>query len=155
MQLKILIIDDDNLVSASLKKALVKLGYMVEVCLNGGESYDFIKRYDPDIILLDIYLTTHNGIELLSDFRKSGIKTPIVMITGYADVNIAVKAIKSGAQDFLLKPIDLEQLKVILGKNAEKIILSREVNRLESILEEDTLSRDFFGKSKNIQKILS
>jgi two-component system response regulator AtoC len=155
MQLKILIIDDDNLVSASLKKALLKLGYDVQVCLKGGESYDYIKRYDPDIILLDIYLTTHNGIELLADFRKSGIKTPIIMITGYADVNIAVKAIKSGAQDFLLKPIDLEQLKIILGKNADKILLSREVNRLESILEEDVLTRDFFGKSKNIQKILT
>ncbi len=155
MKLKILIIDDDNLVSASLRKALIKLNYLVEVCLKGGESYDYIKRFDPDIILLDIYLTTHNGIELLADFRKSGVKIPIVMITGYADVNIAVKAIKLGAQDFLLKPIDLEQLKIILAKNAEKIVLSREVDKLQSILEEDTLSREFFGSSKNIQKILN
>lgn len=154
MKLKILIIDDDNLVSISLKKALVRLGYEVEICLEGGEAKDFIKRFEPDIILLDIYLTTHNGIELLKEFRESGLKTPVVMITGYADVNIAVKAIKTGAQDFLLKPIDLEQIKIILGKISEKIELSREVSMLQSILEEDKLTRDFFGKSKKIRKIL-
>lgn len=154
MKLKILIIDDDNLVSISLKKALTRLGYIVEICLEGGEAKDTIKRFDPDIILLDIYLTTHNGIELLKEFREAGLKTPVVMITGYADVNIAVKAIKTGAQDFLLKPIDLEQIKIILGKISEKIELSREVSKLESILEEDRLTREFFGKSKKIRKIL-
>ncbi len=154
MKLKILIIDDDNLVSVSLKKALVRLGYEVEVCLNAGESRVYIKRFDPDIILLDIYLTTHNGIELLKEFREGGLMTPVVMITGYADVNIAVKAIKTGAQDFLLKPIDLEQIKIILGKISEKIELSREVSKLQSILEEDKLTREFFGKSKRINKIL-
>ncbi|MBN1301166.1 MAG: sigma-54-dependent Fis family transcriptional regulator [Melioribacteraceae bacterium] len=155
MTLKILIIDDDNLVSISLKKALLKLGYDVEVCLNGGDVQDYIKRFDPDIILLDIYLTTHNGIEILKELRQSGISVPVVMITGYADVNIAVKAIKTGAQDFLLKPIDLEQLKIILGKISEKIELSREVNKLHSLLEEDRLTREFFGKSRQINKILT
>ncbi|MBU1097684.1 MAG: sigma-54 dependent transcriptional regulator [Bacteroidetes bacterium] len=155
MTLKILIIDDDDLVSISLKKALNKLGFDVEICLQGGEAHDYIKKFEPDIILLDIYLTTHNGIELLKEFRQNGITSPVVMITGYADVNIAVKAIKTGAQDFLLKPIDLEQLKVILGNISEKIELSREVNKLQSILEEDNLTREFFGKSKAIQRILT
>jgi two-component system NtrC family response regulator len=155
MTFKILIIDDDNLVSISLKKALDKLGYKVDVCLNGAEAKDHIKYFDPDIILLDIYLTTHNGIELLREFRQGGIKTPVVMITGYADVNIAVKAIKTGAQDFLLKPIDLEQLKIILSKISEKIELSLEVNKLQSILEEDKLTKEFFGKSKRIHKLLA
>ena len=65
MNCKILIIDDDNLVCISLKKLLVKLGYEVETCLDGGEAHEKIAEFEPDIILLDIYLTTHNGLELL------------------------------------------------------------------------------------------
>ncbi len=71
MSFKILLIDDDSLVCTSLKKVLLKFDYDVEICLNGGEAVDKIKNYDPDIILLDIYLTTHNGLELLRDFKKN------------------------------------------------------------------------------------
>ena len=68
MNFKILLIDDDNLVCLSLKKILVKFGYDVEICMNGDEVFDKIKEHDPDIILLDIYLTTHNGLEYFKDF---------------------------------------------------------------------------------------
>lgn len=155
MKSKILIIDDDNLVNISLKKALIRLNFDVESCLNANEAFDFINSYEPDVILLDIYLTSTNGIDLLKKMREKGINTPVIMITGYADVNIAVQAIKAGAQDFLLKPLDLEQLKVVVNNAIEKIELNREVIKLKSILQEDILTSDFFGKSKKIQKIVS
>lgn len=154
MKYRILIIDDDNLVAVSLRKALARLNYDVEVCLEGSEALSAIKRFDPEIILLDIYLTSHNGIDLLRNFRKEGIQTPVIMITGYADVNLAVKAIKTGANDFLLKPIDLEQLQIILGRASEKLELKSEVEKLHSLLQEDQLTREFFGKSKKMVKIL-
>ena len=155
MKAKILIIDDDNLVSISLKKALTRLNYEVEACTNAEESFDFINSFEPDVILLDIYLTSTNGIELLRKMRNQGILTPVIMITGYADVNIAVQAIKAGAQDFLLKPLDLEQLRIVVNNSVEKIELSKEVTKLKSLLQEDQLSPEFFGKSKKIQKIVS
>jgi len=155
MKSKILIIDDDNLVSISLKKALIRLDFEVEACLNADEAFDFIASFEPDVILLDIYLTSTNGIELLKKMRSQGISTPVIMITGYADVNIAVQAIKAGAQDFLLKPLDLEQLRIVVNNSVEKIELNKEVNKLKSLLQEDQLSAEFFGKSKKIQKIVS
>ena len=151
---KILIIDDDNLVCISLKKALIKLGYDVDICMNGGEAFDKIETFEPDIILLDIYLTTHNGLDLLKEFQKKFFHIPVIMITGYSDVKIAVSAIKSGAFDFLLKPIDLEQLQLVISKAIANISLKGEVDKLHEILREDELSRDFFGKSKNIQRVL-
>lgn len=155
MKAKILIVDDDNLVSISLKKALIRLDFEVEACTNAEEVFDFISSFEPDVILLDIYLTSTNGIELLRKMRSQGISTPVIMITGYADVNIAVQAIKAGAQDFLLKPLDLEQLRIVVNNSVEKIELSKEVTKLKSLLQEDQLSPEFFGKSKKIQKIVS
>ena len=155
MKPRILIIDDDDLVCLSLKKALTKLDYEIEICMDGGNAIQSIRSFDPDLILLDIYLTTHNGLELLRLFKEESIDIPVVMITGYADVNIAVKAIKGGALDFLLKPIDLEQLHLVIEKAIENIRLKAEVIKLHSLLKEDRLTKEFFGKSRKIQRLLS
>lgn len=152
---KILIIDDDDLVSASLKKVLIKIGYDVTACLNAGEAENMVGQFQPDVILLDIYLTTHNGIDILRALKKKHSSIPVIMITGYADVKIAVTAIKAGAFDFLLKPIDLEQLKFVLEKAIENLRLKSEVTKLSSLLEDNELTNEFFGKSAKIQKVVS
>lgn len=154
MMNKVLIVDDDQLVSTSLKKALTRLNYNVEICLDGGEVFDYIERFDPDLILLDIYLTTHNGLEILKDIKTRYSEIPVIMITGYADVDIAVTAIKNGAYDFLLKPLDLEQLNNVLSKASENLNLKKEVAALADLLKEDVLSPDFFGKSSKIQRMV-
>jgi two-component system NtrC family response regulator len=154
MKGKILIIDDDNLVGISLKKALSKLNYEVELCLDGGESVGKVESFNPDVILLDIYLTTCNGLDLLNDFQKKFFTIPVIMITGYSDVKIAVSAIKAGAFDFLLKPIDLDYLQFIINKAMDTVNLRAEVDKLYSIIREDELSKDFFGKSSKIQKLI-
>ena len=155
MNFRILLIDDDNLVCVSLKKVLVKFGYDVEICMKGDEAFDKIREFDPDIILLDIYLTTHNGLELLKSFTKAYPHIAVIMITGYSDVKMAVTAIKSGAFDFLLKPIDLDQLKLVLSKASDKIALKSEVDKLHILMQGTELTREFFGKSKKIQRVLN
>lgn len=154
MMNKVLIVDDDQLVSTSLKKALNRLNYNVEVCLNGGEVFDYIESFDPELILLDIYLTTHNGLEILKEIKVRYNETPIIMITGYADVDIAVTAIKNGAYDFLLKPLDLEQLNNVLSKASENLNLKKEVDALSDMLKDDILTPEFFGKSSKIQRVV-
>ncbi len=155
MSHKILIIDDDELVCNTFKRVLTKLEYRVEICLEGEKAVDKVKQFEPDIILLDIYLTTMNGLELLNIFQKQFYDIPVIMITGYSDVTIAVKAMKSGAYDFLLKPVDIEQLKIIIQKALSNVNLKKEVDKLSAIVKDDLLSRDFFGKSGKINKILS
>jgi len=155
MKFKILIIDDDNLVGLSLNKVLTKLGYDVQVCMQAEEALDKIDEFEPDVILLDIYLTTHNGLELQKIFNKKYPHIPVIMITGYADVNIAVTAMKSGAFDFMLKPIDLEQLKLVLHKALENVTLKAEVDKLHSLLKENELSKEFFGKNTKILRVLN
>jgi len=151
---KVLIIDDDQLVSISLKKALTRLNFNVEICLDAVELFESIRNFDPDIILLDIYLTTHNGLEILKEIKIKYTDLPVIMITGYADVDIAVNAIKNGAYDFLLKPLDLDQLNTVLKKASENLNLKREVETLQEILKQDELTPDYFGKSSKIQRIV-
>jgi len=155
MKPKILIVDDDNLVAISLKKILVKLGYDINVCMDGGKVEESCNLHQPDVILLDIYLTTHNGLDILKELQKKYFHIPVVMITAYADVKIAVEAMKLGAFDFLLKPIEIEQLEIILEKCVRHLKLKLEVDGLHAILNEDDLTREFFGKSKPIQRILN
>lgn len=153
--IKILVIDDDDLVARSLKNVLTKIGYNVEICLNAAEAEDKVKSFYPNIILLDIYLSTHNGMELLKQFKQKYPEIPIIMITGYSDTKTTVTAIKSGAFDFLLKPMELDYLKFVLSKASEEVKLRSEVNKLQLLLKEDKLSREYFGNSSKIKKILS
>ena len=152
---KILIIDDDDLVCISLKKLLTKLGYEVEVCTDGNDAFDKLEQFQPDIILLDIYLTTQNGLNILKQFQKKYFHIPVIMITGYSDVKIAVTAIKSGAYDFLLKPIDIEQLQLVLKKALDGLMLKAEVEKLHQIIQSDELTKDFFGKSTKIRRLIN
>ena len=155
MKFKILIIDDDDLVCISLKKLLQKLGYEVEVCLDGDQAFNKVEEFQPDIILLDIYLTTQNGLNILKQFRKKYFNIPVIMITGYSDVKIAVTAIKSGAYDFLLKPIDIEQLQLVLKKALDGLMLKAEVEKLHQIIQSDELTKDFFGKGTKIRRLIN
>lgn len=151
---KVLIVDDDQLVCTSLKKALNRLNYDTEICLDAGQVFESIESFDPDIILLDIYLTTHDGLEILKEIKVRHNHIPVIMITGYADVDLAVKAIKNGAYDFLLKPLDLEQLNNVLKKATENLNLRREINSLQSLLKSDELTPEYFGKSAKIQRLV-
>ncbi len=155
MNFKILIIDDDNLVCISLKKVLTVLGYVTEFCTDATKAFETIDSFEPDIILLDIYLSVADGIEVLSSVSARYPEIPVVMITGYSDVKLAVKAMKAGAYDFMLKPIDLEQLKLVLNKCTDNIKLKREISVLRSQTESSDLEKEFFGRSKSIQKILT
>lgn len=155
MIFKVMIVDDDNLICISLKKVLVKMGYDVEACMEGEKVLERVTEYQPDVILLDIYLTSHNGLEILKSLQKSFYDIPVIMITGYSDVKIAVTAMKSGAFDFLLKPIDLEQLELVLNKCLSHLKLKTEVERFQNLFKEDEITREYFGKSKSIVKIVN
>jgi DNA-binding NtrC family response regulator len=155
MKFKVLIIDDDNLVCISLKKSLARLGYDVETVMDATKAFQVIEAFNPDIILLDIYLSVADGLDILKEIRSTLQEIPVIMITAFSDVKISVKAMKLGAYDFLLKPIDMDQLQLVLNKCVENIKLKREVARLQQMNSENDFHRDYFGKSKAIQKVLT
>lgn len=154
MKQKILVIDDDELVTSSLKRTLSQSGYDVDIALSGKIGIQKTEDDTPDLVLLDIFLGDTNGMEVLKKIQSINPDLPVIMITGFADVQTAVNAIKMGAIDFILKPINLDQLELIIDKTLKQVALQKEVQRLRLITREGEISREMFGNSKVMRSTL-
>ena len=140
----ILIIDDDELLNQTFSRALKQIGYDVLSCLKGEEAIQKILDYNPDLILLDIYLGNLNGIHILEEIRQKGIITPVIIITAYSDIELAVKAVKLGAEDFIVKPIDIDHLELIVKRSLNNLQLKKEITSLKEVIK--TQNENSFGK---------
>lgn len=109
---KILIIDDERGIRNALKDILADEGYEVETAENGTQGLEMARQKAYDIIFSDIKMPEMDGMELLTALKEGEetVETPVIMITGHGDVDTAVQAMKIGAYDFLLKPLDLNRI---------------------------------------------
>ena len=129
---KLLIIDDERGIRNTLREILADEGHEVEVAENGKQGLDMAQAKAYDLIFSDIKMPEMDGLELLKALKEGdeAIESPIVMITGHGDVETAVQALKLGAYDFLLKPLDLNRI-LITTKNAlENKSLKQETQQL-------------------------
>lgn len=154
MKFKVMVIDDDNLFNQSITQVLQDSGYNVVSYLSGEEALRNLRNESPDIVLLDIFLKGENGLDVLKQLRQEEPALPVIMITAYSDVNFAVQAIKLGAEDFILKPLDFEHLEITMQKAIKNIKLQREVQQLKEQLFEYTGEYRIIGQSKGLLEAL-
>jgi DNA-binding NtrC family response regulator len=116
---KLLIIDDERGIRNTLKEILADEGHEVDVAENGTQGLEMAQKATYDLIYSDIKMPGLDGLEVLKALKENEetAETPVVMITGHGDVETAVQALKAGAYDFLLKPLDLNRI-LITTKNA-------------------------------------
>ena len=129
---KLLIIDDERGIRNTLREILADEGHEVEVAENGKQGREMARATAFDLIFSDIKMPEMDGIELLTALKSGddAVDTPVVMISGHGDVETAVQALKLGAYDFLLKPLDLNRI-LITTKNAlESKSLRQETKQL-------------------------
>jgi two-component system nitrogen regulation response regulator NtrX len=124
----LLIVDDDHNTLASLSRAFRLAGHEATVCDNAARAVDLLRTQAFDVILSDVVMPGRSGLELLEDLKKAGVKTPIVLISGQANIEMAVKATKLGALDFLEKPLSTEKLLVTV-ENALRLSRLEDENR--------------------------
>jgi two-component system, NtrC family, nitrogen regulation response regulator NtrX len=124
----ILIIDDDANTLASLARAFRLAGHEATVCDNAARALDLAKAERFDLILSDVVMPGRDGISLLDDLKKGGVASPVVMMSGQATIEMAVKATRLGASDFLEKPISTDKL-LLTVENALHISRLEEENR--------------------------
>jgi two-component system, NtrC family, nitrogen regulation response regulator NtrX len=124
----ILIIDDDANTLASLARAFRLAGHEATVCDNAARALELAKAERFDLILSDVVMPGRDGIALLEDFKSIGLATPVVMMSGQASIEMAVKATRLGASDFLEKPISSEKL-LLTVENALRLKHLEEENR--------------------------
>ena len=114
---KILLIEDDVPFCKLLEKFLVKNSYEVTISFSASEAKTKIKEESYDLILTDLRLPDYDGIELMSEIKAEYPDTPVLLMTGYSDVNTAVKAIKNGAADYISKPFNPEEVLIVISNS--------------------------------------
>jgi DNA-binding NtrC family response regulator len=123
-----LLIDDDPNTLASLARAFRLAGHEATVCDNALRAVELLRTERFDLILSDVVMPGKTGLELLEELKKSGLQTPIVLISGQANIEMAVKATRLGALDFLEKPLTTDKL-LLTVENALKLTRLEDENR--------------------------
>jgi two-component system, NtrC family, nitrogen regulation response regulator NtrX len=124
----LLLIDDDPNTLASLARAFRLAGHEATVCDNALRAGELVRNEHFDLILSDVVMPGKSGMELLEELKKSGVQTPIVLISGQANIEMAVKATRLGALDFLEKPLSTDKLLVTVD-NALRLTRLEDENR--------------------------
>lgn len=134
---RVLIIDDEENILSSLKGVLEDESFVVETAKNGAVGLQKLKRFNPDVVLLDIWMPGDDGIKILEKIKKIDPHLVVVMMSGHGTVETAVKAIKLGAFDFLEKPLHFDKILLLLQHAFELRTLQDENKYLREELREE------------------
>ncbi len=150
---KIFLLDDDELIVSMLARALKSEGYEVRGEREVRDVVSKIKQWSPDIVLLDVNMPDRDGIDILQEL-KGTLDVQVVMLTADETAETAVKAMKLGAADYLTKPFDMEEVKIVIGNIKEKARLRQEVNYLRQVSNE-LFQKEIIGTSDAIRALES
>ena len=152
MSTEILIIDDNADIRNILNDLIIDAGYKTRVAANYNQALTEIDKKLPDVAIIDVKLDKgdNDGIELLSHIKKKNKDVPVIIISGHANIEMAVKSLKSGAFEFIQKPFDHERLMNFINRAVENFNLKNKNKELETKLFH---SFELVGNSQNIEKI--
>ena len=120
-RLRIMVIDDENIVGKRLKPALEKTGDIVEIFDNGREAMSRFDQEPFDIVVTDVRMDEMDGIEVLEQVLARSDRTKVIIITGYATVEVAREALTKGAFDFIAKPFKPADLRAVIERAARQL----------------------------------
>jgi len=151
--IKVLIIDDDHSIRNMLSIVLKNEGYEVIAVESAIVALKKLKKETVDLIISDIKMPEISGIELLRKVKSIDQEIPVIMITGFASTNDAVEAMKLGAEDYIIKPFNLDELKIIINKSIHRKTIEKENVELKSKLTEKEKFENIVGKNSKMLKI--
>jgi len=152
---RILIIDDEADIRESLEALLTLDGrYTVDQSANATEGLKQLESGNYDLVLLDLMMPDRSGMEVLEEVRQRDVETPIFMITAYGSVEVAVEALKRGANDYFAKPWDNEKLLIEIDRMISKRRLETENRQLKRALKQRYSFPNIVGKSDRMQRAL-
>ena len=151
---KILVVDDDRNILKVIKLRLEAENYQVVTVTDAEDALAKVRGEGFDLSLVDLKLIGRNGIELMEDLHKLDPEMPIIILTAHGTIKSAVEAMSKGAYSYLTKPFDYQELLLQTQKSLEKRNLSREVKRLQNIVEEKYGFANIIGKSAKMKQVL-
>jgi len=149
----IVIIEDDPLVNESVKSSLIDKYQRIETFTDPAIALNQLHRLAPDLIILDIFLGYANGLDILEQLRKQGYNMPVIIMTAFSDIKMAVRAMKLGAEDFLVKPLDLDQLEVTIERALKNFELRKRVDLLSEQIQREQPA-NIIGESEGLKRAL-
>ena len=154
MKKNILIVDDEKDICLTLSKILSSKGFVVKVAVNSDAAINEIKKTPIDLVLLDVWLegSKKNGLQLLKIIKNYNPNTPVILISGHANIDIAVKAIKEGAFYFIEKPFKSEKLFLIIDRALEHAFLTKKYEMYKENLDNDEELIGNTGVINNLKK---
>ena len=149
----ILIIDDEENIRKYLGHSLTKDGFDVSTAQYGKEGLNLLIQKHIDVVLLDLNLPDINGLEVLKELKRIDVQSVIIIITAYGDISSAVEAIKLGAYDYLTKPFDMEDIKIVINKALKILGLEDRIRLLEHQVDRYQLG-ELITRSKKMHDLL-
>lgn len=153
-QLHVLVVDDDSAVRDVLQEALTQEEYSVSTVEDGAAAIQAVKDSVVHIVITDFQLPDIDGLEIIDRLAKLDAKIIPIMMTGFGTIETAVRAMKSGAFDFITKPFDLEAVAVVVRKAAEFLRLRQENHLLRKAVRDQYRLEQLVGASEPIQQVM-
>jgi two-component system response regulator HydG len=152
---RVLVVDDEAAARSGLEKLLDQEGYRVQVAENGNLALDAANDFSPDVVITDLKMPGMDGVELLGRLRDQDPELPVIVVTAFGDVTSAVAAMRSGAENYLTKPIDFDALTLTIERALERRALRAETDNLRRQLREKEGSglQGLIGTSPAMQKV--
>jgi DNA-binding NtrC family response regulator len=151
---RILVIDDEADIRESLEALLTMENYNVDLAVNGMDGLAKFDAQAYDMVLVDLMMPDRSGMEVLAEIRTKDRDTPVAMITAYGSIEVAVNAIKAGAQDYFSKPWDNEKLLLEIGRMISARRLESENTHLKRALKQRYAFPNIVGKSDRMVRVL-
>ncbi len=155
MKKSILIVDDEKAARFGMKMALEKDGYNVMEASDGIAAFDVIKAKSPSLIFLDINMPKINGMQVLEEINQMERPPMIVIVTAYGSEKVAVEAMKKGAYDYISKPYEIDELRLIAQHAFEKLALEDENARLRSEIDRLGSRGAIVGESREMNQVFN
>ena len=150
---RILLVDDDKNTADGLKKILLQDGYDTGCTYTGNEALDLIEAEHFDIVITDMKLPDISGFSIIEKVKKKNVDIAVVMITAFSSIQTAIDAMKKGADDYLTKPVNIEELELILKKIWERRLLILQNKELKQKLNDKYNFSGIIGNTPEIQLI--
>jgi two-component system NtrC family response regulator len=154
IQKRILVVDDDESLRWVTQAQLQQCGYRVDVAANGKEALAVIHEAPPDLVITDLMMPGMSGVELLKMIRADYPEIIVILVTAFGTVENAVEAMKAGAYDYITKPVNMEEMRLIVGRGLEHLDLRQEVRNLRSSLDKKYGFENILGQSKVLLYVL-
>ncbi len=151
---KILVVDDDAIHRTMLRTLLVGWGYDIYEASNGAEAVDAVKDMPFDLVLMDLRMEEMSGLDALKIIKKVNPAVPVIIMTAYSSVETAIDALKSGAYDYLTKPLDFDELRMKMVQAVEHRDLKEENRMLREVIGEQFDRRNIIGRSSVMLRLL-